>query len=28
VVRESVVVALDMAEFERSGESDWTALKA
>ncbi|KAL9125080.1 MAG: hypothetical protein Q9217_005663 [Psora testacea] len=26
VVRESVVVALDMAEFERSGESDYTIL--
>lgn len=26
VVRESVVVALDMAEFERSGESDYTVI--
>ena len=26
VVRESVIVALDMAKFEKSGESDYTVI--
>lgn len=26
VVRESVVVALDMAEFEKSGQTEWAIL--